>query len=309
MTRRRGRRGRLWLRPATAAAALAVCPLVWGLGTDPASAHAHDAARDGAGAPAPDYAPPARTTDDPWADPVLRWPDPLAESQAGTEAAYYWFARADRRSRLPAATSQRPLAVWAGGDSMSGGPVYGFRQLIANDDRYVFTEDIITSTGIVTEWYFDWVAYMAGDVADGPYDVIVLAMGANDKQRFGGFPERFGEPEWNRRYQARVRALVAAAARPGRLVVWVGLPPLGTRFLASLPSVVNPLAAAALAEVDGAIFFDPSEFLAVDGNFARRLAPGQRNIRTRDGVHYTYYGGLVLTQPILERIAQHSVSD
>lgn len=293
------------MRPAAAGAALVACALVLGAGMGPASAQADDAIDDGAGAAAP----PWRAADDPWADPALRWPDPLAESQAGTEAAYYWFTRDDQHSRLPAATSERPLAVWAGGDSISGGPVYGFRQLIAPDERFVFTEDINTSTGIVTDWYFDWVAHMTDEVADGPYDVIVLAMGANDRQHFQGFPERFGEPEWNERYQARVRALVAAAARPGRLVIWVGLPPLGTRFLAPLPSVVNPLASAAVAGIDGAIFFDSFELLAVDGRFARRLAPGQRNVRTRDGVHYTYYGGLVLTQPILDQIADHSEAD
>ena len=273
-----------------------------------ASAQADDAAPAGAPAAAAAAAavPAPRLTDDPWADPVLRWPDPLAESQLGTGPAYYWFARDDRRSLLPAATPQRPLAVWAGGDSISGGPVYGFRQLIADDERFAFTEDIQTSTGIVSDWYFDWLAYMSDVVAEGPYDVIVLAMGANDRQRFRDFPELFGEPEWNQRYQARVRTLVAAATRPGRLVIWVGLPPLGTRYLAPLPGVVNPLAAAAVAEVDGAFFFDSSEVLAVDGEFARRLAPGERTIRTRDGVHYTYYGGLVLAEPILGQILRHS---
>jgi len=291
------------MRPTRAGAALFVCALLWGTGS--ASAQADDADDDTAGAESP----PMRPAGDPWADPVLRWPDPLAESQLGTEAAYYWFARGDRRSRLPAATSERPLAVWVGGDSISGGPVYGFRQLIAPDERFVFTADVNISTGIVTDWYFDWVAHMAADVADGPYDVIVLPIRANDQQRFRRFDERFGEPEWNERYQARVRALVAAAARPGRLVIWVGLPPLGTRFLSPLPSVVNPLAAAAVAEVDGAIFFDSFEIVAVDGSFARRLAPEQSNIRTRDGVHYTYYGGLVLAQPILDRIFEHSSLD
>ena len=262
----------------------------------------------GASAAAPARVPesPPRYTDDPWADPVLRWPDPLAESQLGVEPTYYWFARDDRRSLLPAATPERPLAVWAGGDSISGGPVYGFRQLIAEDERFVFTEDILKSTGVVSEWYFDWVDYMATEISEGPYDVIVLAMGANDRQRFRGFPERFGEPEWNERYQDRVRDLVAAAAKPGRLVIWVGLPPLQPRFFAALPEVVNPLVEAAVAYIDGVIYMDSFEVLAVDGEFARRLGPGQRNIRTQDGIHYTYYGGVVLTEPILAEIARRS---
>ena len=304
-----------------AAAAIVVCVLASGLASEPAGAQpdadaveeaAEDSVSDdgGAGASAGLSArvpePPPRHTDDPWADPVLRWPDPLAESQLGVQPTYYWFAREDRRSRLAAATPDRPLGVWAGGDSISGGPVYGFRQLIADDERFVFTEDILTSTGVVTDWFFDWVAYMETEVSEGPYDVIVLAMGANDRQRFQGFPERFGEPEWNERYRARVRELVAAAARPGRLVIWVGLPPLQPRFFAPLPEVVNPLVQAAIAEVDGAIYMDSFAVLAVDGEFARRLGPGQRNIRTQDGIHYTYYGGVVLTEPILAEIERRS---
>lgn len=263
--------------------------------------------------------PPApRYTSDPWADAVLRWPDPLSESQLGTEPTYYWFARDDRRSLLPAATEERPLLVWAGGDSMSGGPVYGFRQLIADHPDFGFTEEIIKSTGVVTDWYFDWVEYMADTVAEGPYDVIVLAMGANDRQRFRGLGVPAGDPEWLQRYQARVRDLVAAAVRPGRLVIWVGLPPLQPRHFSPLPSMVNPLAAAAVAEVAntdvvsvelaGAVFIDTFETMAVDGVYVRRLGPDHdnRTIRTVDGIHYTYYGGLVLTEPILAEIERRS---
>ena len=306
-----------------AAAAIAVCVLASGLASVPAGAQPDDdavekAAEDsvsddsGAGVSAALSArvpePPPRYTDDPWADPVLRWPDPLAESQLGVEPTYYWFAREDRRSRLAAATPDRPLRVWAGGDSISGGPVYGFRQLIADDGRFVFTEDIQTSTGVVTDWFFDWVAYMNDEITEGPYDVIVLAMGGNDKQRFRGHPERPGEPAWDQRYQARVAELVSATVRPGRLVIWVGLPPLGTRYLSDLPGIVNPLAEAAVSEIDGAIFVDSYETLAVEGRFAAWLdgEHGRRRIRTQDGVHYTLYGGLVLTESILAEIHRRS---
>ena len=287
-----------------------MCGLVSGLLGGSAGAQADDESSPdsdaGEASRVPEPAP--RITDDPWADPVLRWPDPLAESQLGTEPTYYWFARDDRRSRLPAPTPNRPLRVWTGGDSMSGGPVYGFRQLIADDERFRFTEDIIKSTGIVTDWYFDWVEYMTTEVADGPFDVIVLAMGANDKQRFRGHPERPGEPEWAERYQSGVAELVSAAVRPGRLVIWVGLPPLGTAYLSNLPGIVNPLAAAAVGEFEGAIFVDTYDTLSIDGRYVFRLGSdhGNRRIRTQDGVHYTLYGGLVLTEPILAEIERRS---
>ena len=306
MNSRRLRRSRR--RLGIAVAAIVVCALFSALLGGSAGAQADDESSPdgdaGEASRAPEPAP--RISDDPWADPVLRWPDPLAESQLGTEPTYYWFAREDRRSRLPAATPERPLLVWSGGDSISGGPVYGFRQLIADDERFRFTEDILKSTGVVTDWYFDWVTYMATEVAEGPYDVIVLAMGANDKQRFRGLPAAFGEPEWTERYQTRVRDLLAAAARPGRLVIWVGLPPLQPRHFAPLPGVVNPLAAAAVAEVDGAIYVDSFDAVAVDDAYARRLGPEQRDIRTQDGIHYTYYGGVVLTEPILAEIERRS---
>ncbi|WP_419842798.1 DUF459 domain-containing protein [Candidatus Poriferisodalis sp.] len=248
------------------------------------------------------------TAHDPWADSVLRWPDPLAASQLGTDAVYYWFSRADRRSLLPEPTAQRPLRIWAGGDSMSGGPVYGFRQLVGDDERFRFTEEIVVSSGVVTEWYFDWIGHMADEVAEGPYDVIVLAMGANDKQRFREHPDPVGSEAWSHRYQRRVREIVAAAARPGRLVVWVGLPPLGTDYLADLPGIVNPLAVAATADIAGTVFWDTFATMAVDGNYAQHLGPehGDRAIRTSDGVHYTLYGGRLLTEPILAEIYRRS---
>ncbi|HCB36871.1 MAG TPA: hypothetical protein DEP66_01280 [Acidimicrobiaceae bacterium] len=241
-------------------------------------------------------------------DPVSIWPDPLNETQLGGDDSYYFYARADRRSLLPTPTSERPLRIWVGGDSMSGGAVYGLTRLLEDDPGYTVTSDVRKSTGNVSDWYFDWPQYMETTVAEAGYDVIVLTIGANDKQRIRGVSGPAGSPAWVADYLTRVDALVGAAVRPGRLVVWVGLPHMQPRYLRGLPDLVNPLVASVADAYPEAHFVDAAAVVSPDGEYVRRLGGehGRRSVRTSDGVHYTFYGGELVAAPVIAEIERRS---
>ena len=87
---------------------------------------------------------------DPWGAPHLRWPD-LHTSHLGQEKAYYHWSREDRKSLLPEAIESRPLNIWVGGDSLAGGAALGFRELVSRERRWVYTEDVRKSTGVVSD--------------------------------------------------------------------------------------------------------------------------------------------------------------
>ncbi len=241
-------------------------------------------------------------------DPVLVWPDPINESQLGSEAVYYRYARDDGHSLLRAPTPDNPLRIWIGGDSMAGGAYYGLTTLLGDDPNYEIVSEIRKSTGNVADWYFDWPQYMANVVAEAGYDLIVLSMGANDKQKFSGVSAAVGEPEWLEIYRGRVTALLDAATRPGRLVVWVGLPHMRPGWLRSLPDIVNPEVLAATESVGEALFVDAAAILSPDGHYLRRLGGehGNRTVRTADGVHYTFYGGKLVSEPIVAEILRRT---
>lgn len=237
-------------------------------------------------------------------DPASIWPDPLNESQLGTEASYYYYARDDGQSLLHPPTHEDPLRIWVGGDSMAGGAWYGLRALLGYNPNYELVIDIRKSTGNVADWYFDWPHYMATEVAEAGYDVIVLSMGANDNQRFRGINEDAGAPAWVEQYKTRLKALFDAAARPGRLVVWIGLPHMEPEKLRPVPDLLNPLFAAAADAVHEAHFVDAAAIVSPDGRFVRRLEgeSDDRNVRLVDGVHYTFYGGKLISEVVVAEI-------
>lgn len=234
-------------------------------------------------------------------DPMAVWPAPSAQSgRVGVEA-YYYFARSDRRSLLEVPTADNPLHVYIGGDSLVGGAVFGMMTLSGDDPRFVITEDIRKSTGNVSPWYFDWPEYMTNEVSAAGYDVIVLSIGGNDNQRFrSNLEHEAGSDGWKELYRDSVRALLRAADRPGRLLVWVGIPHLRPPGLRNFAALANPLVAEVVAEFERATFVDAAAIVSPEGKFTRSLHG--RHVRTADGVHYTYYGGELVSQPVLDEI-------
>lgn len=239
------------------------------------------------------------------ADPAHLWPSPQAQSGRVGPAAYYYFTRTDRRSLLEVPSVERPLHVYIGGDSLVGGAVFGMMTLRGEDPRFVITDDIRKSTGNVSPWYFDWPEYMANDVSQRGYDVIVLSIGGNDNQRFRGHLEHAaGTDEWKELYRDAVRALLRAADSPGRLIVWVGIPHLEPRALRSFAALANPLVAEVVAEFHRATFIDAAAIVSPEGRFTSSL--NGKKVRTADGVHYTYYGGELVSAPVLDEIDRRS---
>lgn len=245
-----------------------------------------------------------------WADPVRRWPDPVADTGLGSEETYYWFSRNDQRSLLPVASVERPLRVYVGGDSLSGGPAFGFEELVTVDPTVQFVGEVRLSTGVVTEWYFDWRAHLRDVVANDGYDVVVLSMGGNDAQRFRGHSsEHVGSEAWRARYAGRVASMMEALDRPGRLVIWVGMPAVALEQLTGLPEIVNPLAVAAADGGRRFAFLDASAVVAPNGVFTRFIEGPDGvplNVREGDGVHYTRAGGELLVDEIMALVAEHS---
>lgn len=224
----------------------------------------------------------------------------------GAEEVFYLHNRADQRSLLPPATVERPLHVYVGGDSLSGGPAFGFEELLADDPAYRVTEDVRLSTGVVTEWFFDWPAHLREEVARGPYDVIVLSMGGNDAQRFRGTTDAVGSEPWRATYRERIELMLRAVDSPGRLVVWVNMPPTSLPRLAGLSDIVNPLAVEATATGHRFVNVDAASIVAPDGVFTRDIEgpDGPLRVRAGDGVHYTRVGGTVLAKEVLAVIGK-----
>lgn len=245
---------------------------------------------------------------DPWGAPHLRWPDPLA-SHLGYEETYYHWTRDDRWSLLAEPTEARPLSVWVGGDSLAGGASLGFRVLVRNEDRWIFTEDVKKSTGVVSDWYFDWVDYLRDEIADGPYDVVVLSIGGNDWQGFRNGPSERGGAAWVEKYQSRITEMLAVLDRPGRLVIWIGLPHFQIPFMVPLPEAVNPISRRVFENGHRSDWVDAASIVSPDGVWAKHISGDDGTkieVRTDDGTHYQSNGARLITGAVVSVIERRA---
>ncbi|HEC11416.1 MAG TPA: DUF459 domain-containing protein [Acidimicrobiales bacterium] len=260
--------------------------------------------------PASTTAPPATTAPP---DPVAPGTGPPTAGGGLSAAAlsgpdFYRAFRSDGHSLVRAPTPDDPLRIWVGGDSLSGAVADELERYAATDPLVTVTKETRTSTGVVSEWFFDWRARISQVAASG-YDVIVLTMGGNDAQQFRGIPARVASEEWRAEYRRRVATMLRTAARPGRLVIWIGMPPATPENIAPLMPVVDELTASAVADTPGAAYVDAwSMFAGPEGQFLRSVVtPDGRRVRVRadDGVHYTLAAGRMLRNRVLELVMEN----
>jgi len=202
--------------------------------------------------------------------------------------------------RIP--TAEEPLRVYVGGDSLSDAPRVGLERAGALLD---VRADTRISTGLVADWYFDWVDRIQTEVALADHEIVVLTFGGNDAQPIGG-DAPVGTDEWRNRYAERVEA-VAAALAGGPQVVWIGLPPVTPDGIQVIVPVVNEVLREAALRWDHIDYLDAeSMFTGPEGGFVEVLADadGDRTlVRAPDGVHYTPAAGDWLAERILELVA------
>ncbi len=245
---------------------------------------------------------------DPWGTPDHRWPS-LATSHVGEEETYYHWSRRNRKSLLPEGTEASPLNIWVGGDSLAGGAALGFRELTREEGRWQYTEDVRKSTGVVSEWYFDWVKYLEEEVADGPYEVVVLSIGGNDWQGFRSGPTEKGSAAWTEKYRERIETIFQILDRPGRLLIWVGLPHFQIPFMVPLPDAVNPITRTVFGNGQRSVWVDAAAIVSPEGVWTKHILGENGDlleVRTDDGTHYQSNGARLITAAVVAAVEQNS---
>src|SRR5690606_14480377 len=141
------------------------------------------------------------------------------EGEEGTER--------DDGPRAP--TPDDPLRVWVGGDFMA--QAIGRSLAAAGDATGVVETEVRyeAASGLTRRDYFDWPAAVEEALDEHDPEVVVLVLGVNDAQgivRPDGTPAQVDEPGWADEYGRRVGELMDRLGGDGRLVVWIGPPPM-----------------------------------------------------------------------------------
>ena len=217
---------------------------------------------------------------------------PTATVPVTADAASAYSAAADVGAAIRAPTAKNPLRVWIGGDSMSGTFGDAFRRVAADVGVMVVAPpDTHTSTGLSRPDFFDWPAYLEGNVLSKDYEILILMVGTNDSQSLqqpdGSYCPRF-EQCWLDTYRSRVASTMDLLRDAGgnRFVVWVGQPIMGRSSSLHGIEEMNYLYWDEAGKRDWVIYFDSwAYFVDPSGEYAHYLpaADGtEAEIRAQD---------------------------
>jgi uncharacterized protein len=234
-------------------------------------------------------------------------PDPGVRPSAQAVPSYAVPAVAGPLVHRP--TKAHPLRILAVGDSIGEDLAIGLGRALSGRRSFVLRTDARQATGLARPDYFDWAYQIAIDVRDFRPDVVVAAFGANDGQSFlaGGRGVRLGSPEWRRIYRRRVGRVMAEVAASGRPLIWVGMPPMGSRRLSQNMGMIDALVRAEAPRHPGVTYVDSWRlFAGPGGGYSAYLStPSGRKqlVRTSDGIHLTAAGLDRLANAVLRGMA------
>jgi hypothetical protein len=122
-----------------------------------------------------------------------------------------------------------------------------------------------------------------------------VAFGANDDQDMVAGSQYLvrATPAWQAEYARRVALVMSEAAAPGRMLIWIEMPPMARPRLDQTDRIIDGIVRAQAKNHPGVLVVDPGPVLAPHGTYTTYL-PGSSGqpvaVRASDGVHLTPAG-------------------
>ncbi|MCF4099587.1 SGNH/GDSL hydrolase family protein [Maritalea mediterranea] len=181
------------------------------------------------------------------------------------------------------------------GDSLSIDLAKGLDRFYAEDPQLKIIGAGVGSSGFVRDDYYDWNKAIGERIAADDFDMVVVAIGTNDRQVI-----RTGEGSfdpltdgWRAAYRARLSEFHAQLKAANKPVVWLGLPPMRSGSYSSAMSQISSIHRLVAFEY-GAEYVDIYErFVDEDGNYSAYgpdLNGQNAQMRKGDGIHFTARG-------------------
>ncbi|MEM9732112.1 MAG: DUF459 domain-containing protein [Pseudomonadota bacterium] len=227
---------------------------------------------------------------------ILIWPGALSAKEA---------AKSNSNSVLRVPSADKPLRIVVLGDSLADGLHYGLTQLNKNRDDIKTVKKARVNTGLVRRDRYDWNKGTRKIMRKGRYDVAVVLLGLNDLQsiREKGKAHHFQTDGWVERYQARLEEMIGDLKKAGVAVYWASIP-ITTRYSDEY-QYLNRFYAAAAKKM-GIGYVDTWSALAdANGKYTAffTMADGKKKeIRRRDGVHFTPKGYVAFASLVNDRL-------
>jgi hypothetical protein len=205
-------------------------------------------------------------------------------------------------------TSDSPLRLWIGGDSLAGllGPALGAMAGNTGIVQPVF--DSRVSSGLTTPGFFDWPAHATQEMGRLDPEVVVFIIDTNDSEIVSPAGTAGGASDWKARYELLVTQMldILGGTDSHRYVYWVGGPTIRDTTIDSGVRQLNDVARTVVEHRPHATYVDDYHlFSDSQGRFSFTLPdPAGKPVlvRTDDGVHFTPAGADRLARAIFESL-------
>lgn len=178
------------------------------------------------------------------------------------------------------------------GDFMASGLAEGLDAAFMDSPGVRVVDKSDGSSGFVRGDHRDWPATIGSLIDAEKPAVVVVMIGANDRQQFLNGPALQSE-EWAKQYQARIKAFLEAVKKSGHPIVWVGQPSFKFRNMTNDLLAFNELYRSATEKAEGK-FVDVWEgFVDQSGSFTLSgfdVSGQTARLRNNDGVGLTTAG-------------------
>ncbi len=193
-------------------------------------------------------------------------------------------------------TARRILVV---GDFVGGAVARGLEQTFAEEPRVAVVNLSNGNSGIVRDDYYDWGARLPDILNEQKPDVVVIAIGSNDRQQIKTGGSRYAplSENWARVYGERIAGLADTMKVSGRPFFWVGTAPMRSSSASRDMAYFNGLYKPRVAEAGGHFVDIWNGFANEDGRFVSSgpdVDGNLRALRTKDGINFTRAGRLKL---------------
>ncbi|RLQ88461.1 SGNH/GDSL hydrolase family protein [Notoacmeibacter ruber] len=181
------------------------------------------------------------------------------------------------------------------GDFMAGNLADGLTERFADKENIRIAESDNGSSGLVRDDYFDWPARLPGLVEEKDPDVLIVMIGANDRQAMGvnGRAQPVRSSEWNDEYRRRVGEIAKVAGEAEIPLIWVGQPSYKFSSMNTDMLAFNEIYRTVVEEQKGH-FVDVWEgFVDSEGNFVFTgpdVKGQMARLRNSDGINMTSAG-------------------
>lgn len=181
------------------------------------------------------------------------------------------------------------------GDFFAAGIADGLKEAFIDSAGVAIDERSKGSSGLVRDDYYNWIAELPLLVDEVKPAMIVVEIGANDRQemKLDGLTEPFRSENWMKTYEARVAQLVRIAADRKIPLLWVGIPAFQSPKMTADATALNVLLRSNVEKAGGEFIDIWDGFVDENGRFVitgSDIKGQQARLRSSDGINLTAAG-------------------